>query len=330
VALAEDGRRFSYLLTEGEATLPWFADTQVWIGDAVEGFTSRLSNEPEGISDQTVSGDGSVVIAATRTGRLLLIDTATGAVTQVLASPGPEGLFVPAVPGSYNEVVGSFPNGSPEVLIENVPAVVLGPSPRGYAIQIPWDTPGVSPEVPGALYPNIMLRGSEPAWERYLFGTVQNLFPRVLPVGPTGPDPPSGTLGAYSDVDSFAYAIHEDWSGPVNGDSPARPGEIIHFFGSGWGPVDGTVQTGQPTPSDRPYHIALQCDWRATGASRDVSTGTSFDVLFAGLAPGLIGKYQLDLRIPPDWGAPVFDAFCLWSSGSNTFSAETAEINVQP
>jgi hypothetical protein len=119
----------------------------------------------------------------------------------------------------------------------------------------------------------------------------------------------------------------ENW---VNSGSPARPREVIHFYGSGWGPVDRTVQTGQPTSSDRIYRITLPCRWRATGASTEPSSESSFEEAFAGLAPGLVGVYQLDLRIPPDWDAPVFDVFCTWSSGSNAFSAETAAIEVRP
>lgn len=95
----------------------------MWFGDAVTGVTRRLSSQPEGVSDQTITGDGSAVIAATRTGRLLSIDTATGAVTQLLGSPGPAALFFPTtIPGFYNEVVGSFPDGAPEILIGSVPA----------------------------------------------------------------------------------------------------------------------------------------------------------------------------------------------------------------
>ena len=33
------------------------------------------------------------------------------------------------------------------------------------------------------------------------------------------------------------------------------------------------------------------------------------DVVFAGLAPGLIGIYQFDFRIPLDWPYPVFNAY---------------------
>jgi uncharacterized protein (TIGR03437 family) len=323
LALTSDGRQFSFLRTEGTAKLAWFADTQVWLGDAITGNVRKLSDVSDKVEDQTIAGDGHVIIAATRTGRLLWIDATTGAVTQHLDSPGPSVLFTVAVPGSYNELVGEFVNGPPELLVRTTPAVILGRSPRGYAIQIPWDFPISS-------YSALVLRESEPQWERQLIGTVQDLFPIVLPVGPTGPDPPSGYLGAYSDHADFDYAIHEDWSEPVSRGSPARPGEVIHFYGTGWGPIDGVVATGQPTPGDRLYRLTLPCKWLALAGSSDPTSGTPFEVPFAGLAPGLIGVYQLDFRIPQDWREPVFSGFCIWPSGPNTFWAGTATISVRP
>ena len=319
--LAQDGRHFSYLQTEGDEPVSWLTDTQVWIGDAITGSTRQLSNVPEGIVDQTIMGDGSAVIAATYTGRLLSFDTSTWVPTELLGSPGPAAPFLAPVRGSYNEVVGAFPKGPPEVLIDSVPVPVLGPSPIGYAIQVPWEVP----QAPA--YPALVLRGSEPLWERQLDIGVQNLSPAVLPVGSIGTISPSGTLGSY--VGQLNYGIHQDWSGPITQDNPAHPGEIIHFYGSGWGPVDGTVATGQQTPSDRLYRITTPCQWVATGATANLSSAPEIDVPFAGLAPGLVGVYQLDFQIPASWNDPIFEPFCIYHSGSNTFENATAPVDVE-
>ena len=205
------------------------------------------------------------------------------------------------------------------MLIDSAPVPVLGPSPIGFAIQIPWEVP----QAP--IYPSLVLRGSEPLWERQL-DAVQDLFPAVLPVGPIGRISPYGTLASY--VGLLNYGIHQDWSGPITQDNPAHPGEIIHFYGSGWGPVDGTVATGQPTPGDRLYRITAPCEWLATGASKDLTSAAEFDVPFAGLAPGLVGVYQLDFQIPANWDDSIFDAFCILHSGSNTFEDGTAPVAV--
>jgi len=48
------------------------------------------------------------------------------------------------------------------------------------------------------------------------------------------------------------------------------------------------------------------CVWKALGVLNDPRP---IDVVFAGLAPGLIGIYQFDFRIPLDWPYPVFNAY---------------------
>jgi uncharacterized protein (TIGR03437 family) len=307
--LAQDGRRFSYVRADNGSTYDGESNLQVWLGDAATGFTRRLSNVAEGISlrNQTITGDGSAVIATTNTYRLLSIDTMTGAVTQRLGPVGWIAFLCPLVRGSYNEALGPFPNGVPELLIGNTPVVSLGSTTRGMAFQVPWDVP---------LGQQITIRGSEPAWETRSNIIEPDFYPVVLPVGPVGPGPKS-------------YAIHQDWSGVVNHESPAHPGEIIHFYGSGWGPVDGTIESGRPTPSDRLYRITNACDWRATGPDKSPQIFTTFDALFVGLAPGLVGVYQLDFRIPPDWNDSVFNAYCKWTSGDQRMFM-TAPVEVQP
>ena len=44
-------------------------------------------------------------------------------------------------------------------------------------------------------------------------------------------------------------AIHHDWSSYVTSDSPALPGEVLHFYGTGFGPVQPAVATGTPAPA---------------------------------------------------------------------------------
>ena len=297
--LASDGRRFSYLNFTG-------GPIQVWLGDAVTGSSRRLSSEPEGILDHTITGDGGTVIAATLTGRLLYINTSTGAVKQILGSPGPPtGLLAAAVPGSYNEIRGNFPAGFvPEIRVGTTAVPIVGPSPRGIAIQIPWD---VQPDP----RTNIVLSSPEPAWERVLSTGVFEAAGVALPVGAKGPGGP-----AY-------YAIQEDWSGFVMSDNPALPGEVIHMYGTGYGPVDGSPATGQPTPTDRLYRMTSPCVWQAIGVLNDPRP---FEMVFAGLAPGLVGLYQFDFRIPPDWPYPLFNAYCRLPSNI----LPTAPIEVRP
>jgi len=324
--LASDGTRFAYLVNDEGGK------SQVWLGEALAGGKRRLTAEVEGIADQTLTGDGTAVIAATNTGRLLSIDTRSGSVTQLLDSPGSWQLLANPVPGSYNELVGTN-DFDPQVTFNGVPPAILGRSPRGIAIQVAWETPtgciglcGVPeyapPEVLGGA-PDIVVRGREPAWERLLVPyPLLNVDGTVLPVVASSPDHPA------------SYAIHQDWSGPVQESNPAHPGEVVHFFGTGWGPVDGAVPLGQPTPSGRLYGITPPCGWSSRGTPEFTATGfreyTEYtDAAFAGLAPGLVGVYQLDIRIPFDWKNPRFFAYCS-SKQQAGYPSYTAEIDVQP
>lgn len=278
--LAEDGRRFSFL-----------NGNQVWLGDALSGPVSALTQEPEGIAEQTVAGDGSVVFAATNSGRVLSIDVASGNLTQLLGStpPGFTALGATAVPGSYNWLTGTN-DASLQIRVNGVAAIILGASPDRLLIQVPWE---VQPDASAAS----VVWGAEPAWEQVVGIGVPVAAGVTLPLDSTGD-----------------LAVHEDWSRLVTGNDPAHPGEIIHIYGTGSGAIDGAVPSGKPTPADRLYRITAPCHWSAAG--NIVQADRPLDVPFAGLAPGLTGIYQFDLRIPPDWQYQTFIAGCRITSGS--------------
>ena len=53
---------------------------------------------------------------------------------------------------------------------------------------------------------------------------------------------------------AFALAVHEDGS-PVTADSPARRGELLTVYGTGFGPAGHKRPEGFPIPSDPVYLI---------------------------------------------------------------------------
>jgi len=53
---------------------------------------------------------------------------------------------------------------------------------------------------------------------------------------------------------SFALAVHEDGS-PVTVDSPAKRGELLTVYGTGFGPADHKRPEGFPLPADPAYLI---------------------------------------------------------------------------
>jgi len=101
----------------------------------------------------------------------------------------------------------------------------------------------------------------------------------------------------------YVVALHQDGTFVSNGtiagvgNAPARAGETLVFFGTGFGPVTtatsiaGTI-VPQPAPVDNPVDIRIG--------------GMTARVLFAGLAQGLVGVYQFNVAVPA--GLPAGDA----------------------
>jgi uncharacterized protein (TIGR03437 family) len=89
----------------------------------------------------------------------------------------------------------------------------------------------------------------------------------------------------------FAVALHLNGSlvTPVD---PAFPGETIVLYTTGLGPLSLDVTDGYPPPADA---LAFTAD-----PVQVVVKGEQCSVLFSGLAPGLVGVYQVNLTLPED------------------------------
>ena len=86
-----------------------------------------------------------------------------------------------------------------------------------------------------------------------------------------------------------AVALNLD--GSLNGpDKPAMPGSLVTVYLLGQGPTDIPVVTGQSSPGN-PIAHATQRVSAALG-------GRTADIQFAGLSPGGVGLFQINLRIP--------------------------------
>jgi len=110
-----------------------------------------------------------------------------------------------------------------------------------------------------------------------------------------------------------AVALHQDFQRFVTLESPAVPGEIVHLFMTGLGAVAPAVATGAPAPAIPPAKLASSITFvLANYASHPTRTATyPVEVLFAGLAPNLVGVYQVSLRLPDSTPGSVSADFYL-------------------
>jgi uncharacterized protein (TIGR03437 family) len=88
-------------------------------------------------------------------------------------------------------------------------------------------------------------------------------------------------------------------NGPSN---PAQRGSLIHIFGTGQGPVSPVVKDGEAAPADVETIAVPTTDGNACRNNQPsvcVAIGTAFGgIEFSGLAPGLVGVWQISVRIP--------------------------------
>lgn len=111
---------------------------------------------------------------------------------------------------------------------------------------------------------------------------------------------------------THAVAVHADYS-LVAAQNPARPGDVITFYGVGFGPVTPSVSTGAPAGAAPPSIL---------NPAPTVSVNAqNANVLFAGLSPGSVGLYQFNIVVPDGLG--IGDLPALVNTGgqiSNIFS----------
>jgi uncharacterized protein (TIGR03437 family) len=81
--------------------------------------------------------------------------------------------------------------------------------------------------------------------------------------------------------------VHQDFTRAVTAEDPAAIGEVVHVFLTGLQGTE-TFPDGVPNPTDRLIPIANAPPF----ANRD-----ALEPVFFGLAPGLLGLQQLDLRV---------------------------------
>ncbi len=85
--------------------------------------------------------------------------------------------------------------------------------------------------------------------------------------------------------------LNQDFA-PNSATNPAARGSVIQIFATGLGQTTPAVPSGNPAPSSPPAVV--------TNAVTATVGGVNAPVQFAGLAPGFVGLYQVNVVIPVD------------------------------
>ena len=289
-AISNDGHITAYV-----AKFSASGAAQMFVVNTDGAAKRQLTDVPEGISEAALSGYGDVVYAVTNAGRLLRIDVISGNVRQLIGRT-PDAVVVdwPDVPGSLARIYGTglseageiaqapLPDSlaGTQVKSNNKPVPLLFVSPSEIFCQVPFETPLENTSIEVAT--------GDPTFENMTTRQISKLLPTFVM---------ADSLDAYSGL-----ILHTNFDALVTSSNPARPGEIVHFYMRGLGPVNPALPTGQPGPSDPPATLAkpLRC---TVGE-------TPLEILFAGMAPGMFGVYQVTLKLPAAVGSTTLQIFC--------------------
>jgi uncharacterized protein (TIGR03437 family) len=264
---------------------------QAWIISTTGGERRQATRDPAGIAEAVLSGDGNVLWAVTLAGRIIRTELFSDAVREIVPqttviTSNPFGFPIRVAAGAIGRITGrglaaayevsGFPLatelGGVRLVSDGQPLPLLSVGPEEIRFQAPWELTGRR---------SVSLASTKSPFE----------------------DRPWREIEAVTAAPEFLYSqnglplvVHEDFRGLVTQDDPAHPGEILHLYVTGLGPVSPAVRTGEPAPAS-PLSIVteqLHVFWQGSLPTNMPRP----EVLFAGLAPGMAGVYQVDVRTP--------------------------------
>ncbi len=265
--LSDDGEVLAFLSPDGRLT------TYRRIGRSLE--TVPVDDEP--LVEFVLAGDGRSAFATTNTGRLVRVDLVRRQV-QTWLEPFPE---IQAT---------SAPLTTPGLC----PLPCYGTPPGQYYLP-----PGAR-VVFGGRFPNLEnwgvrvgrvtlpLRADENGWAWFQFpdAPTNRMQTTAYIENPAHPLRFEWSVSIYSGVTCYG-SLHQNFDRLVTSADPARVGEVVHVFMTGF-EGEETIPYGEPNPLDRLIRVPFPPELGGEGA---------LEQWFFGLAPGLIGVQQLDIRV---------------------------------
>jgi len=201
--------------------------------------------------------------------------------------------------GSYNHLFGGFPAGTGSgvpaglsVDLSGLACPLLTASTQELDIEIPWEIG------PGNF--TLTLRNSSSPFES------------VLAVDMVGLAPTFERGGMPFDSNRPVIVAHQDFQSLVTQNNPAVAGETVHLYMTGLGDVQPRPATGRTSVPLAVASLRPFCSLVSVFPQSEVIA----PVLFAGIAPGLIGIYQMDVTIPQGYPASLATLQCFDQSSS--------------
>lgn len=270
------------------------------------GFLSVLNPSGTGLVWSTCLGSGSVdAVALDSSGNVYATgvnigvnDPTGGSVGVVKIGPGAPTLDVPA-----NAIVNAasyapglpLPGGLASVFVHglNISSTMLGTgSPLSTQMA------GLSILVGGAPAPILAVAPPASGMQQINFQVPFEATLNIVEIRYQGSStfafPPTAGPGIFTLSDGTAAIQHAADYSLVTPSNPARPGEVILVYATGLGEVSPAVASGA-APSG-PASIKLACGYALEIGS---TTSSPFlgSILYAGLAPGFVGLYQLNIQL---------------------------------
>lgn len=269
-ALSDDGMTLLFLSGANWAATNNSLAVQVWTMDMITGGLRQWTYEAAGIAEATISGDGLVVWAATKDGRVIRVDGLSGE-TQVFLKPAPQATSPESTvwsPGSRYRLEGGGLGGmNLRWQGLNLPVILAA---NGYIeFMVPWAAALGSGKL------EIEQPGS-PFQPQQIEGEMRTVAPRFIK------------------TNEFIHGLREDGS-PLTVANPARPGEVVMLLMRGLGPLDAQGRTLQTVAVSATGFPSVEI----VSSTSDPGTPGTYR-LSVRIPPGAQGQLNVFVRAPDE------------------------------